>query len=182
MFKSLVWNIRGINDPAKRRAVRDLVAENQVQICCLQETKMEVLDLAIVRDIGAGFLDEWVFMAARGASGGVLTCWNSALWKVVDSFVGEFALEVLLEDRVSGEQWSCVNIYGPHDDEGRVTMWEELSNSRARWCGKTEMKTVEESMASLHYAVDAQATLIGEMENVQRYWTWRRRWWTRRRV
>ncbi|KAK1310932.1 hypothetical protein QJS10_CPA08g00682 [Acorus calamus] len=55
----------GLNDPAKRRAIRDLVAANIVWICCLQETKMESVDRRIIKELGAGLLDEWEFKEAK---------------------------------------------------------------------------------------------------------------------
>ncbi|KAK1288350.1 hypothetical protein QJS10_CPB19g00426 [Acorus calamus] len=133
MFGCLIWNIRGLNDPAKRRAIKELVAANRVQVCCIQETKMEVVNRQIIRELGNGMLDEWVVKEARGAAGGILICWNSLHWKEVDRVVGCFSLSVLLEDKVSGGRWCCSSVYGPHEDGERAAMWEDLSTVRAQW-------------------------------------------------
>ncbi|KAK1288910.1 hypothetical protein QJS10_CPB19g00866 [Acorus calamus] len=107
--------------------------EHRVQICCIQETKMAGIAQSIVREMGAGMLDGWACKDAIGASGGILTCWNSAFWKRVDISVGRFSLSVLLEDASSGFKWCCSGIYGPQEDGERLLLWEELSAIKARW-------------------------------------------------
>jgi exonuclease III len=38
-----VWNVRGLNQRARRSAVRELVASECVSLLCLQETKLVVV-------------------------------------------------------------------------------------------------------------------------------------------
>lgn len=40
----LCWNMRGLNNPVKRKAVREFVASVKVNLVCLQETKLDVID------------------------------------------------------------------------------------------------------------------------------------------
>ncbi|KAK1309278.1 hypothetical protein QJS10_CPA09g00767 [Acorus calamus] len=94
---------------------------------------MEVVDRRIVQELGAGLLDEWAFKEARGAAGGILFCWNSSYWRVVDRSVGRHSLSILLEDKQTGTKWGCSGVYGPHEDAERATLWEELSSIRAQW-------------------------------------------------
>ncbi|KAK1324780.1 hypothetical protein QJS10_CPA01g02346 [Acorus calamus] len=49
---------------------------------------MEVFELATIRDIGGGHIDQMVHKAAVGASGGILTSWSSSRWKLVDQCTG----------------------------------------------------------------------------------------------
>ncbi|KAK1262730.1 hypothetical protein QJS04_geneDACA000980 [Acorus gramineus] len=133
MFSCLIWNIRGLHDPAKRRALRDMVATHKIQICCIQETKMELVDRPTITELGAGLLDGWSFKGARGAAGGILICWNSSLWRAVEQSVGNFSLSILMEDLQSGGRWCCSSIYGPNEDAEREILWHELSTIRARW-------------------------------------------------
>jgi hypothetical protein len=46
----LNWNVRGLNNPARRQVVRDLVTEHKCSIVCLQETKIQRLTDAIVAE------------------------------------------------------------------------------------------------------------------------------------
>ncbi|KAK1298032.1 hypothetical protein QJS10_CPB14g01222 [Acorus calamus] len=84
MYKFLCWNIRGLNDPCKKAAVKDVVLENGVNLVCLQETKMETFTSNNLRGIGNGRLSEFVFKASEGASGGIMLARNDRRWKKVD--------------------------------------------------------------------------------------------------
>lgn len=38
------WNVRGLNSPAKRKALREFVDSIHAAIVCILETKLEVVD------------------------------------------------------------------------------------------------------------------------------------------
>jgi exonuclease III len=40
-FNIFNWNVRGLNSPARRQAVRDMVHLNNPKLVYLQETKLE---------------------------------------------------------------------------------------------------------------------------------------------
>jgi hypothetical protein len=44
----LNWNARGLNNPARRQVIRDLIADNGCNIACVQKTKLQVIDDTIV--------------------------------------------------------------------------------------------------------------------------------------
>jgi hypothetical protein len=44
LLELLCWNIRGLNDPAKRHLVREFVASLCVSIVCFEENKVDVID------------------------------------------------------------------------------------------------------------------------------------------
>ena len=62
-------------------------------------------------------------------SGGVLLIWD----KRVIVIVGQFSVSVLLRGVVDDFVWACTGVYGPNDNGQRSTLWEELSQVRARW-------------------------------------------------
>jgi exonuclease III len=63
----LNWNVRGLNNPARRKVVRDLVSETRATIVTLQETKLEVVDANLVIEIlGQRFVDNFVVLPAAG--------------------------------------------------------------------------------------------------------------------
>ncbi|KAK1289091.1 hypothetical protein QJS10_CPB18g00678 [Acorus calamus] len=116
MLDILIWNVRGLNDPRKKAAVKEHILANKVSICCLQETK-ESFSQNDIRDIsGGGMLSEFVCKPSIGASGGILICWNDSIWRMISS----------------------VEVYGPCEDSSRHVLWEELSQVKAvhglPWC------------------------------------------------
>ncbi|KAK1297873.1 hypothetical protein QJS10_CPB14g00976 [Acorus calamus] len=119
-------------------AIREHIVGQKVSICCIQETKKQEVSLADVRAISGGSMTEFVFKPSRGASGGVLLCWDGRHRVLEHSRVGEFSLSVMFADRVTSWRWVCSVVYGPNDDALRPRLWGELSAVRADcslpWC------------------------------------------------
>ena len=86
------WNVRGLNQPAKRAAISEIVATHKAAILCLQETKIETWMPAIVRDIGGAALTDCVVLPAIGSRGGAAIFWNSDLASIASHAVGEFSI------------------------------------------------------------------------------------------
>ena len=63
-------------------------------------------------------------------SGGVLLIWDKRVIVIV--IVGQFSVSVLLRGVVDDFVWACTGVYGPNDNGQRSTLWEELSQVRAR--------------------------------------------------
>uniref|UniRef100_A0A8R7JVT0 Endonuclease/exonuclease/phosphatase domain-containing protein n=1 Tax=Triticum urartu TaxID=4572 RepID=A0A8R7JVT0_TRIUA len=64
MYPIMSWNVRGLNQPAKRAAVYEVVTASKVAILCLQETKINVWTPGIVREIGGAALIECIVLPA----------------------------------------------------------------------------------------------------------------------
>ena len=73
----LCWNVRGLNNPAKKHAVREFAVAAKVNLVCLQETKLDVIDPFIVMQcIGPSF-DGFDYVPAEETRGGILLAWDS---------------------------------------------------------------------------------------------------------
>jgi exonuclease III len=46
----LNWNVRGINNSARRKVVRDLVSDTRPTIVCLQESKLASVTVQIIEE------------------------------------------------------------------------------------------------------------------------------------
>ena len=65
----LCWNVRGLNNPEKRDAVRAFVATLRVNVACLQETKMDVIDrYTVLQCLGPSF-NGFAFLQAAETRG-----------------------------------------------------------------------------------------------------------------
>ena len=53
-IKILSWNVRGVNDPDKRRVIKSFLRSNSVDLVCLQETKVQQMNNVMARSIGVG--------------------------------------------------------------------------------------------------------------------------------
>jgi hypothetical protein len=53
---ALNWNVRGLNTPAQRQVVPQMVADHRCNLVCLQEMKMQALDsLTVASTLGPAF-------------------------------------------------------------------------------------------------------------------------------
>jgi exonuclease III len=66
------WNVRGLNDGAKRMQVRNLLHSWKADIVCLQETKLPEVSKALIRSLWRGRYVDWVCLESVGASGGII--------------------------------------------------------------------------------------------------------------
>ncbi|KAK8578855.1 hypothetical protein V6N13_142141 [Hibiscus sabdariffa] len=101
-LKLLSWNIRGIGKVEKHRAIKKLVVSNDVEILFIQDSKLETVDVKLVKAIWNKAADNFLFSPARGLSGGMVT-----RWKIKCNFV---------------------NLYAPSDASDRKAVFLELAN------------------------------------------------------
>uniref|UniRef100_A0A8I6Z2M6 Endonuclease/exonuclease/phosphatase domain-containing protein n=1 Tax=Hordeum vulgare subsp. vulgare TaxID=112509 RepID=A0A8I6Z2M6_HORVV len=66
----MCWNVRGLNQPAKRAAVCEMAASHRAAILCLQETNIDIWSPQLVREIGGAHLTECIVLPAIDTSGG----------------------------------------------------------------------------------------------------------------
>ena len=53
-IKILSWNVRGVNDPDKRRVIKSFLRSNSVDLVYIQETKVQQMNNVMARSIGVG--------------------------------------------------------------------------------------------------------------------------------
>ena len=69
----LCWNVRGLNDGAKRASVQNQIISSGASVVCLQETKVTTwTHTMLVETVGGDMAQNVVFLPSAGASGGIL--------------------------------------------------------------------------------------------------------------
>ena len=53
------WNVRGVNDPDRRKIIRNFIRNQRVDLVCLQETKIQEMTTAVARSLGVGRIYDW---------------------------------------------------------------------------------------------------------------------------
>ena len=53
-LKIISWNVRGVNDPDKRKVIKNFIRTHRVDLVCLQETKVKEMKNDMVRSLGVG--------------------------------------------------------------------------------------------------------------------------------
>jgi hypothetical protein len=101
-LKLLNWNVRGLNDRARRTVVRNLVLTSRCSILSVQESKLGALTGNDITDIVGQTLTGFAQLPALGTRGGVLLFWCPDRFHATNVDVREFSITVTLVDRQYG--------------------------------------------------------------------------------
>lgn len=123
------WNVRGLHNPAKRRTVAKLIADLKCNIVCLQETKLEMMDIILVAEsVGARFSDNFVYKPAAGSRGGILiACSDDFSVEPLLSIPDEFSITATITDKSNNASWSITAVYGPQNTPDKLRFLTELA-------------------------------------------------------
>ena len=94
MFRLLSWNVRGLNDIRKRAVIKSFLRDWRCDLMCLQEIKLDVVSLSVIRSMWGLSSVGFVFLKAAGASGGILVMWIRAFFIWSLPLRGSFQLPV----------------------------------------------------------------------------------------
>ncbi|XP_057451864.1 uncharacterized protein LOC130743648 [Lotus japonicus] len=138
-MKMLSFNARGLGEGAKRRVIREMVANNHVEVLCIQESKLQYLDKRICSQIWGDSNFEWRVIPAVNRSGGLICIWNPSVFSLVDCVTGTGFLGLIGTWVSIQQQCVIVNVYSPCDMVGKRALWGELIRWRhgcqiASWC------------------------------------------------
>ena len=103
--KILSWNVRGVNDPEKRKVVKNFIRSQRVDFVCLQETKIQGMNKALVHSIIVGRLLDWKSLDAEGTVGGILLSWDKRRLSLMESEYGSFSFSCLFTTMEDDFQW-----------------------------------------------------------------------------
>ncbi|GAU17467.1 hypothetical protein TSUD_340100 [Trifolium subterraneum] len=138
-MKIISWNIRGLGGLEKRQEIRQLVGNQRPFILCLQESKLQSCDVITGASIWGKSPHDFSFCPSVGASGGLLTLWDTDEVDVWASDSNEHVLWCHGRFLKSGEEFSVANVYAPCDIGAKQELWDSLSSriqllGRARVC------------------------------------------------
>lgn len=121
------WNVRGLNNSARRKVVKDLTREKRATVACLQETKLEVIDKDLVTEIlGDKFVENFVFLPASGTRGGILLAVDEDYYKLKDTEIGVHTVTATVSTCSEAIEWSIKAVYGPQEDNEKLQFLGEL--------------------------------------------------------
>ncbi|GAU39714.1 hypothetical protein TSUD_275090 [Trifolium subterraneum] len=126
-MKIVSWNVRGLGGLGKRQEVRKLVENHNPSLLCIQETKLQLVDPVVCSSLWGNSSFAFSYRPSIGASGGLLTLWDSSEVDVWASESHDFVLWCHGRFLKSGEEFSVANVYVPCDPGAKQQLWDSLS-------------------------------------------------------
>jgi len=132
--KILCWNVRGLNSKARQDTVRTLITSCQVEVVCLQETKISGISRGFILSMLGSDFPYWLELPSIGASGGILVAWRHGLGPAKATRVDNHSISIQFSPASSHDWWlTCV--YGPQGDDNKILFMQELRDVRAACLG-----------------------------------------------
>lgn len=133
-LKMLVWNVRGLNNPARRTAIAQVVLEANPAIVCFQETKMELVTLDIVKHCLGNKFEEFFYLPAIGTRGGILLACDATVVALSHPHYTSNTLSALVKP-CEGQEWWITGVYGPQLDAEKIEFMQEIVDVRELQAG-----------------------------------------------
>lgn len=134
-FSLLNWNVRGLNDRARRCGVHSLVNQTRCSLLCLQETKHERFSDAMIAEMVGARLTGSALLPVVGTRGGVLLAWDANLFDVSTLDISAFAISVIVQPRTWEAAWTLTTVYGPADEGLKQLFLDDLHRIRGMVAG-----------------------------------------------
>jgi exonuclease III len=104
------------------------IEESGCDIICIQETKRQTFDLAFIKNFCPRKFRKFEYLPSIGASGGIITIWNSDIFEGEVSFSNEFSLSIKFTCKSSLDSWILTNIYDPCQAERKAMFLDWFAN------------------------------------------------------
>ena len=108
-----------------------LVREKSSFILCIQETKLSVINEAVCKSIWNDTYVDFSYYLSNGASGGLVTLWDSKEVEVWSSFHFEHVLGIQGRFVKTGVEFTLLNVYAMCDSNRQQVLWHNISNRLA---------------------------------------------------
>jgi exonuclease III len=117
----LNWNVRGLNNCARRDVVRDLVRDTGATIVCLQETKLQDVDaMMVTRTIGHNFANSFATLPTSQTRGDILLATDESFFDLSNIHLSSHAVTATISMRADATQWQITVVYGPQSDGDKM--------------------------------------------------------------
>ncbi|KAL4361216.1 hypothetical protein GQ457_04G028760 [Hibiscus cannabinus] len=117
----------GLGRTEKLRAVAKALCSRKARVVFLQETKLSALKPWALNRLKGRTLDECASSPANGASGGLLSLWDSSFFALESQIVKERTIFLIGKLVNCNLKCGLVNIYAPNADADRGEFFESLS-------------------------------------------------------
>jgi exonuclease III len=105
-YKLLSWNVRGMNNVARREKLRQMISIYNLDLVCFQETKMTIITLAIVRTfVELDYADNFMYHPAEGTRGSIVIAAKESLFHLHDPVISNHSATIVVIDLRPNVNW-----------------------------------------------------------------------------
>ena len=126
MDKLAFWNVRGFNQPSKRKEVAELILDNQVGFCALIETHVAK---GRVNNVFNRMFRTWDWLSNSehcGKGCRIVIGWNPLLFDVLEIISSDQVIHCVVTDLASKNSFHCSIVYAANDHVIRRNLWHSL--------------------------------------------------------
>lgn len=134
-FKTIFWNIIGLNDLNRRDIVEKKIHDWKPNIVFLQETKIQQCNDLLVWQYWSNKAAIWLGSPSQGSSGGILCMWDSTKVEVFDSLIGLYSITLHCKTLSNFFEWMFTGVCAPcasNTDEVKL-FWREIEEVGCFW-------------------------------------------------
>lgn len=125
----ICWNVRGLNDGAKRASVRNQIISSGATIVCLQETKIANWTYTLIYEtVGGDLAKNAVFLPSTGASGGILLAASDRFFRLTNTHQNTNSISATITLLADNKEWSITGVYGPQSDSDKILFMQEITD------------------------------------------------------
>ncbi|XP_057789480.1 uncharacterized protein LOC131006301 [Salvia miltiorrhiza] len=125
-MKLASYNIRGLGSKIKKREIRELIQKQMIDLCLIQETKMENFSDSDLRSIWGSEKFDFARKQAEGRLGGIISIWNPMIFSSLSQWDIPGAL-IVNGKWMSNNLLGCIiNVYAFQILSDRELLWDSL--------------------------------------------------------
>ena len=127
----ICWNVRGLNDGAKRATVRNQILSTGATLVCLQETKITAWNQTLLTEtVGADMANNAVCLPSIGAFGGILIAASERFFRIQQTSLTPNTVTATITMLAENTSWSITGVYGPQADTDKIAFMQEILDLR----------------------------------------------------
>ncbi|KAL8091333.1 hypothetical protein AgCh_033807 [Apium graveolens] len=169
MDKLAFWNVRGFNNPIKRKEVTNLIINNQVGLCALIETHVAK---GRVKNVFDRMFRNWDWFSnsvycRRGCR--IVVGWNPVLFDVVEIISTDQVIHCVVTELESRISFHCSVVYAANEHVDRREVWQSLRSysmltSSSPWIVMGDFNAMLNS-SEMQGGVDSRSPAIQEFRD-----------------
>ncbi|KAK1653855.1 hypothetical protein QYE76_071660 [Lolium multiflorum] len=130
------WNVRGLNDQARKDTVHATLSNTTYHIACIQETKLDFIDYQTAGYIGGFRLRSFAHRPVIGTRGGILLLWDEDHASISNIHIGTHLLSA--DVTICGTAFKITTVYDPSPDAEKASFLDEAiaekpADNDAKW-------------------------------------------------